>query len=150
MKYRLGSEGADEEEKVFSEINITPLTDIFLVLLIIFMVGASMAVDAIAGAGAEPSSGVEVELPRGEAKEIGPQDAAAMVWILADGRVVLDGEEVKDDVLRERLAHLQGRTKASTLVVQADEGSHHGRVVRVMEEARAAGFARLAMATRGE
>ena len=142
----MGGDGFDEEGKVFSEINITPLTDVFLVLLIIFMVGASMAVDVAAGAGAQAASGMEVELPKGAAREIQPGEASAMVLILADGRVILEGQ----DLLSERLGALQARTNSQTLVVQADQGASHGRVVEVMESAKAAGFAHLALATRGE
>lgn len=149
MPYHLGG-SEEEEERVFSEINITPLTDIFLVLLIIFMVGASMAVDAASGSSGDSTSGVQVELPQGSAREISQGEDLAMVLILEDGRVVLEGEEVQDDVLEDRLGSMQRRTGAGTLVVQADEGSHHGRVVRVMEAARRVGFAKLAMATKGE
>lgn len=146
----MGGDGFEEEGKVFSEINITPLTDVFLVLLIIFMVGASMAVDIASGGGADASSGMEVELPKGEARDLRPGEASAMVIILSDGRVILGGEETADDLLGERLGALFAQTQSSTLVVQADEGASHGRVVRVMEAAKQAGFAHLALATRGE
>lgn len=146
----MGGGDFDQEGKVFSEINITPLTDVFLVLLIIFMVGASMAVDVASGTGREASSGMEVELPRGEAREIRPGEASAMVVILPDGRVILDGEETPEDLLEERLVQLFERTLSTTLVVQADEGVSHGRVVKVMEAAKAGGFEHLALATRGE
>lgn len=73
-----------------------------------------------------------------------------MVLILADGRVILEGQETPDDLLSERLGALQARTNSQTLVVQADQGASHGRVVEVMESAKAAGFAHLALATRGE
>src|SRR2546425_9533470 len=59
----------DDEEfapSVFSDINITPLTDIFLVLLIIFMVGSSIVVEQAQGGG----TGVRVDLPKGAAKEL--------------------------------------------------------------------------------
>jgi len=145
-------EGDDEIESVFSEINITPLTDIFLVLLIIFMVGASMAVDAAGNATSGGESGaMNVELPQGAARDLAPGATDTVAVILPDGRVVLGGEEIADDALVERLRQMRERSSgASTLVVQADEGVHHGRVVAVMEKARAAGFTRLAVATRGE
>lgn len=145
-------ESGDEVESVFSEINITPLTDIFLVLLIIFMVGASMAVDAAGSAATGGQSGaMKVELPQGAAQDLAPGASDTVAVILADGRVVLGGEEIADDLLVEKLRALRdGGAGASTLVVQADEGVHHGRVVAVMEKAREAGFTRLAVATRGE
>jgi len=147
---RLPDEGGDETSAVFSEINITPLTDIFLVLLIIFMVGASMAVQSASGQSGGESSGMQVDLPKGAAKDLSPQSNDVSVAILADGRVLLGGEEVGDDALEARLRDANEKSGASTLIVQADEGVPHGRVVLVMERARAAGFSRLAVATRGE
>ncbi len=146
-------DGGDELESVFSEINITPLTDIFLVLLIIFMVGASMAVDAAGNAASGGERGaMNVDLPKGAAQDHSPGGNDAVAVILADGRVVLAGEEVADDALVETLRVMLARAPegTSTLIVQADEGVHHGRVVAVMEKAREAGFTRLAVATRGE
>lgn len=148
---RMNDDG-DETSTVFSEINITPLTDIFLVLLIIFMVGASMAVDSTAGssqAGAG-DSGMEIDLPQGAARDLAPASNDVSVAILSDGRVVLGGEEVPDDALVARLADARSTVTSTTLIVQADEGVPHGRVVQVMEKAREAGFVKLAVATRGD
>lgn len=146
---RLSDDG-DETQAVFSEINITPLTDIFLVLLIIFMVGASMAVQTAAGESGGESSGVEVALPRGASKDLAPASEDVAVAILADGRVVVRGEEVEANALETALTEAQQARGSSTLIIQADEGVAHGRVVAVMEAARAAGFERLAVATRAE
>jgi biopolymer transport protein ExbD len=147
MSIRLPEGDEENVGQVFSEINITPLTDIFLVLLIIFMVGASMAVDAVSGQGA--SSRLQVELPKGSASDGSASSDDQVVVILPDGRVVLGGEEAKDDELLERLRAAK-RNDSSVLIVQADEGVPHGRVVAVMEKAREAGFARVAVATRGD
>lgn len=152
MSGRFPEDGIDEGA-VFSEINIVPLTDIFLVLLIIFMVGASMAVDAASGgaaSGGEPTA-MTVELPHGAARDLAPGSGDVAVVILADGRVLLGGEELPDDGLLEALEAARERAPSGqTLIVQADEGVHHGRVVQVMERARAAGFTKLAVATRGD
>lgn len=145
---RLPEEGGDETQAVFSEINITPLTDIFLVLLIIFMVGASMAVESAASGGER--SGMQIDLPRGSAKDLSPSTRDVAVVVLPDGRVVVGGEEVADDELEASLARAFAESGSPTLIVQADEGVAHGRVVAVMEAARAAGFTRLAVATRGD
>src|SRR6478672_13903927 len=85
-------EGADEG--IFAEINITPLTDIFLVLLIIFMVTSSvMAADA-------GRAGVKVNLPRGATKEIAAGKSDVTVAITTEGKMVVDGKEVGADTLR--------------------------------------------------
>jgi len=74
----------------FSEINITPLTDIFLVLLIIFMVGSSVVVDQAQGGG----TGVRVDLPKGAAKELNAQQRDFPVAVLKDGTLVVEGKSI--------------------------------------------------------
>src|SRR5437016_1835186 len=90
----------DDDEfapSVFSEINITPLTDIFLVLLIIFMVGSSIEVAQVqGGAGA----GVRVDLPKGAAREIRSAARDFPVAILKDGSVVTEGKVIELDALK--------------------------------------------------
>src|SRR5437868_13672693 len=86
----------DGEGEIFADINITPLTDIFLVLLIIFMVTSSvMATDAGARAG------VKVNLPRGATKEIATNAHDITVAITTDGKMVVDGKEVGADTLQK-------------------------------------------------
>lgn len=133
----------DGEDGIFAEINITPLTDIFLVLLIIFMVTSSvMASDAGARAG------VKVNLPRGATKEISASARDITVAITTDGKMVVDGKEVAADTLQKLFAEAKARDAETQVIVQADEATHHGRVVAVMELAKAAGLRRLAIATR--
>jgi biopolymer transport protein ExbD len=135
------SEG-DGEEALFAEINITPLTDIFLVLLIIFMVTSSvMASDS-------GRAGVRVNLPKGAAKEIKPGKKDVTVAVTTDGKMVVEGKEVSADTLAKMFADAVARDPETQVIVQADEQTHHGRVVAVMELAKAAGLRRLAIATR--
>src|SRR5229473_3525867 len=91
----------DDEEfspSVFSEINITPLTDIFLVLLIIFMVGSSIVVEQAQGGG----TGVRVDLPKGAARELHTAPRDFPVAILLDGTVVTEGKAIDIDALRAK------------------------------------------------
>jgi biopolymer transport protein ExbD len=138
------TEDGDAEGGVFADINITPLTDIFLVLLIIFMVTTT----AIAEHGAD-KGGFKVTLPKG-----GKGDASAprdvKVAILSDGRVVVGGKVVEEEELRSMLTRSQQADADTLVLVQADEGVAHGRVVAVMELARRVGLTRLAIATRAE
>lgn len=142
------SGGGDEDEvggSIFADINITPLTDIFLVLLIIFMVTTT----AIAEAGQE-KGGFKVNLPRGGKGDAGaiPQDLA--VAILADGRTVIGGKVLDEGALKDAFSDAHGRNPELVVLIQADEGVSHGRVVHVMELARGVGLTRLAIATRAE
>ncbi len=136
------SDGGGEEADLFADINITPLTDIFLVLLIIFMVTSSvMATDGA-------RAGVRVNLPKGATKEIASSAKDVTVAITTDGKMVVDGKEVSADSLRKIFDDAKARDPETQVVVQADEATHHGRVVAVMELAKAAGLRRLAVATR--
>src|SRR5438046_7240145 len=95
----------DEEEfgpSVFSEINIVPLTDIFLLLLIIFMVGSSIVVEQAQGGG----TGVRVELPKGAAKELHAAPRDFPVAVLKDGTVVTEGKAIDIGELRQKFATL--------------------------------------------
>jgi biopolymer transport protein ExbD len=129
---------------VFADINITPLTDIFLVLLIIFMVTSTALVEAgQGGAGA----GVRVDLPKGAAKEIHAAARDFTVAILKDGSTVIDGKIVDEQVLRARFEQLRKDSPEAQVIIQADTGVQHGKVVEVMEVAKGVGIDRLAIAT---
>ena len=140
----MGGPKAEEggEDGIFADINITPLTDIFLVLLIIFMVTSSvMATDGA-------RAGVRVNLPKGATKEISTNARDITVAITTDGKMVVDGKELSAEALRGKFEDAKQRDADTQVVVQADEATHHGRVVAVMELAKAAGLRRLAIATR--
>ena len=144
----LGGPSGEEQEGeggLFADINITPLTDIFLVLLIIFMVTTT----AITEAG-QDKGGFKVNLPKGQKGDAGQVARDLVVAILSDGRAVIGGK-VQDEATLEKTFEASARINPETvLVVQADEGVAHGRVVAVMEAARKAGLSRLAIATRVE
>src|SRR5882672_74421 len=136
----------DDEDApaVFADINITPLTDIFLVLLIIFMVTTTAAVEAgQGGAGA----GVRVDLPKGAARELQAAARDFTVAILKDGSTVVDGKVVDEQVLRARFEQLHKEFPGAQVIIQADTGVQHGKVVEVMESAKGVGIDRLAIAT---
>jgi biopolymer transport protein ExbD len=135
----------DGSDGVFSEINITPLTDIFLVLLIIFMVTSSVIVNSGAG-GAK--AGLKVNLPKGGAADVVPTDNDLSVAIVSDGRILVGGNVVTNEELRKALAEAKEKNPNTLVIVQADEGVVHGKVVEVMELAKGAGLAQLAIGVR--
>jgi len=130
---------------IFSDINITPLTDIFLVLLIIFMVTTT----AIAEAGGQ-NGGIRVQLPRGGQANAVKEVHDLAIAVLADGRVIVQGKVVDEQQLKAVLVRAQKENPETLVLVQADEGVTHGRVVAVMDLARRQGLPRLAIATRAE
>src|SRR6185369_11577141 len=141
-----GTADDESEEAVFSEINITPLTDIFLVLLIIFMVTSSVIVNQ-GGSGAK--AGLKVNLPKGgQAADVALTQTDLSVAVLADGRLVLGGNVVSEDELKKALDEAKNKNPNTLVVVQADEGVPHGKVVAVMELAKGAGLGQLAIGVR--
>ena len=138
----------DEEAEggIFAEINITPLTDIFLVLLIIFMVGSSIVVEAAQGGG----TGVRVDLPKGAAKELHAAPRDFPVAVMKDGTVVAEGKAIDLGALKDRFQKLLQDAPEAQVIIQADAAASHGRVVEVMEVAKSVGIERLAIATEAQ
>jgi len=154
-------EGGDEgAESIFAEINITPLTDVFLVMLIIFMVSA-LAVqvearqekrkvrDEQTQAENEKKSGLKVNLPSGAAQEIDTSKASLVLVIPLSGDVSVAGKLMHDDQLDSLFHAAFQRDKTTQVVLKADKGVAHGRVVNIMERAKQAGLTRLAIGTSG-
>jgi len=150
----------DTGEGMFAEINITPLTDVFLVMLVIFMVSA-LAVQAErnnekketkekdAQAEIEKKSGIKVNLPSGAAQEIDTSKASLVLMIPIDGPVVVGGKAMTDAELDNLFRAAFSRDKNTQVVLKADKGVPHGRVVNIMERAKQAGLTRLAIGTSG-
>lgn len=140
-----GGEELESVGGIFADINITPLTDIFLVLLVIFMVTTTAIHESERNEGA-----FEVSLPRGAKGEEAAVPRDVTVAILADGRTVIAGKVVDEAALAGAFAAAKERSAETVVLFQADEGVPHGRVVHVMELARRSGLTRLAIATRTE
>jgi len=158
-----GAGNGDEEmgeDSLFAEINITPLTDVFLVLVIIFMISA-LAVQAEAQqqkkavaeerekSEAEKRSGLKVNLPSGASQEIDLTKKSLILVIPVSGDIVINGKTVKEDQLDNLFRRAFLDDKQTQVVIQADRGVQHGRVVNVMERAKGAGLTRLAIGTSG-
>jgi biopolymer transport protein ExbD len=147
-------------ESIFAEINITPLTDVFLVMVIIFMVSA-LAVqvearqqtkkvkDEQAQVDQEKKSGLKINLPSGAAQEIDTSKASLVLVIPLSGDVAVDGKVLRDDQLNSLFQAAFQRDKNIQVVLKADKGVAHGRVVNIMERAKQAGLTRLAIGTSG-
>ena len=123
------------KNKLFTEINITPLTDIFLVLLIIMMVIAptfqSMDNTIVAP---EINSGIAIEQKN------------ATVSINREGAMYLNGKQIKQDDLVSELTTLKPTLEKPELVVKADESVKSSEILRVMDAAQEAEFKKLIVA----
>ena len=119
-----------------SDINVTPMVDVMLVLLIIFMVTAPML-----------TVGVEVELPRTKASMIQGKDEPLAVSIDAEGRIFLQETELDIDSLAPRLMAITENNPDARIFVRGDKAIDYGRVMEVMGTINAAGFRKVALVT---
>ena len=126
---------ADGKKPVFNEINITPLTDIFLVLLIIMMVIAPsfQSLDKNITI-PEINSGVSIE------------EKNATVALTKEGELFLNGEKTNHDALEGALAALIPDMEKKEVVVKADEKAKSSDIMQIMRSAQNAGFEKLVVA----
>ena len=116
-------------KQVFAEINITPLTDVCLVLLIIFMVTATFLTQ---------NSGLDVALPKAASASELPAKQIELS-VTKDGSVFLDGQGVATPQLRDALSTKLQQTSLKTVVIKADADVPYKHVVEVMDAARVQG-----------
>jgi biopolymer transport protein ExbD len=135
------SHGEEEEDAaVFAEINITPLTDVFLVLLIIFMV-SSTAIN---------SAGVKVNLPKSGAASSSATEKGITVTINASGGVFVGSDEVAMDRLEEVLRGKLSETENKSVILAGDSETLLGSALNVMNLAKKAGAEKFGIATKGQ
>ncbi len=119
-----------------SEINVTPLVDVMLVLLIIFMVTAPMM-----------TQGLEVDLPETTARSLRQNEEPLVVTLDKDGKISLGKTEVILALLRQSLEKEYIKNKDQSIFLKADKQVPYGLVVSIMAEIKSAGFDKLGMIT---
>ena len=127
--------GNDDELK--AEINVTPLVDVVLVLLIIFMVVTPLL-----------KQEVPIELPLAEQSRGAADSGQVTVSLAADGRRLINGEVVAAGSLVERLTALYAERPDKSVFLEADRTLSHGQVVDLMDDCRAAGIVQIGVVTK--
>jgi biopolymer transport protein TolR len=122
--------------RAMTDINVTPLVDVMLVLLIIFMVTAPLI-----------QSGVKVDLPRASAQQMEHQEEKLVLTITRDRRVFLGTSEIPPADLERKLSTNVRIQKEKELYLHADRSLPYGQVVEIMAVARRAGVESLGMIT---
>ena len=120
-----------------AEINVTPLVDVMLVLLIIFMVAAPLM-----------TSGVPVDLPKANAAALNQDQEPLTISINPEGKIFLQETEVQIEGLVPQLQAIAGAQQAGTerrIFVRGDRAISYGRVMEVMGTVSAGGFSRVAL-----
>ena len=117
-----------------SEINVTPMVDVMLVLLIIFMVAAPLL-----------TVGVPVDLPKTTAATINDQDEPLVISIDKDGKLYLQDTEIAIESLVPRLNAITNNKPDTRVYVRGDRSVEYGRIMEVMGTVSAAGFSKVAL-----
>ena len=121
---------------LMSEINVTPMVDVMLVLLIIFMVSAPMM-----------KEGLNVNLPKVDAKALPSEELDVTVSINKSKQIDVNGSSVEADRLEAILTQIKEQRGIQNVYLQADEGVPYGYVAEVMGRIRATGLTRIGLVT---
>jgi biopolymer transport protein TolR len=119
-----------------SDINITPMVDVMLVLLIIFMVTAPLL-----------TAGVAVDLPKSKARLLSQDKEPLTITVESDGKIFLQETQVAVEELVPRLTAIAENGYDQRIFVRGDKSVDYGRVMEVMGELNAAGFRRIGLVT---
>jgi biopolymer transport protein TolR len=131
----IGSRG-NSDRGTMSQINVTPLVDVMLVLLVIFMVTAPMM-----------QQGVQVNLPKTESKALPAPEQTVVVSIERSGRLSINSAEIPAGELRTKLSGMFAGRSKKEVFLKADKDVPYGEVVKTMAEIKGAGIERLGMVT---
>lgn len=137
---QLGNQGAGgggrRRHRPMSEINVTPMVDVMLVLLIVFMIAAPLL-----------TTGVAVDLPDSQARQL-PQDQEPLsISVDAQGRIFLQDDEVTIQEIVPRLRAIAEVRRDDRVYLRGDRTIAYGRMAEVMGALNAAGFRRVALVT---
>lgn len=128
------SGGGGDDDEVLSEMNVTPLVDVMLVLLVMFIVTASAVTTA-----------VHVNLPKTDS--VAPPDAKQPIVLSVDrdGNYFLDKDKVSLDELKQRLVQIHQKTPNKAAQLQADKGVPYGKVGKAMAALQSSGIQKIAV-----
>ena len=130
--------GRGRNRAPMAEINVTPLVDVMLVLLIIFMVTAPLM-----------TAGVPIDLPDSRANALDNETDQLTISIDADGFVYIDDQQIEIGGLPQALADLPRGAEGPDITLRADRALDYGRVMAVMGELNRAGLNRISLVTNG-
>jgi len=117
-----------------AEINVTPMVDVMLVLLIVFMVAAPLL-----------TVGVPVNLPKAGAQSLKADDEPLAITVNAEGKIFIEETEIAAAALVPRLQSIAGAGLEQRIYVRGDKAVAYGRVADVVARINAAGYARVAL-----
>jgi len=120
--------------RLMSEINVTPMVDVMLVLLIIFMITSPMLV-----------AGIEVDLPETKSAPISGQDKPLVISIDKKGEIFITETKIPAGELVAKLGNITQEKKDTRIFVKGDKNLSYGKIVEIMAEIQNAGFTKVAL-----
>ncbi len=137
VKLDRGRRGNRRAHKVMAEINVTPMVDVMLVLLVIFMITAPLL-----------TTGVNVNLPKAHARALSKQDNTPLeISINAGGHIYIGQTRVTIEELKEKLTAIAKQTPDRRVYIRADHHLSYGQVMGIMAVASTSGFSKIALVT---
>ena len=137
IKPNSGAKTSRRSFNAIAEINVTPMVDVMLVLLVIFIITAPLL-----------TTGVNINLPQTSRTKSLPQDNKALtLYVEKDGRLTLNSEEVPMDKLRARLAAVRETNPSVRIYVKGDKDVAYGLMMQAMAEVTGAGITQVAFVT---
>lgn len=123
------NQNSGDEDNIVAEINMTPLIDIMLVLLIIFMVTSTAALE----------SGLDIELPKTQITNEKKQDEIMIITLGKDGKIAIQGRQVEDSDVKDKIVSTLTELKTKSVILEGDTHAFLGKAVELMDIAKAAG-----------
>jgi biopolymer transport protein ExbD len=123
------NQNSGDDADIVAEINMTPLIDIMLVLLIIFMVTSTAALE----------SGLDIELPKTQVTNEKKQDEILILTLDKDGKVAVQGKIVPDAELLTKIQSSLKELKTESVILEGDTKAFLGKAVEIMDMAKSAG-----------
>jgi biopolymer transport protein TolR len=120
--------------RLMSEINVTPMVDVMLVLLIIFMITSPMLV-----------AGIEVDLPETKSSPISGQDTPIVISVNKQGEILITETKIPAVELVAKLTNITQEKKDTRIFVKGDKNLSYGKIVEIMAEIHNAGFTKVAL-----
>lgn len=136
MAMMLPNNNGRRKNSLISEINVTPLVDVMLVLLIIFMITSPMLV-----------AGINVDLPETQASPLAGQDEPLTISVDKKGMIYILETPVESKLLAEKLKAITKEKMDTRIFVRGDKNVAYGDIVDVVSEINAAGFSKVALIT---
>jgi len=133
----MGSVGHNGRKRLVSEINVTPLVDVMLVLLIIFMVTAPMM-----------TQGLNVDLPETTSKSLRQEEQPIVISMNKEGELSVNNINIDQTLLLQELKKSYDANKEQPVYLKADKNVPYGKVVQIMDDIKTAGFDKIGMITK--